>query len=66
MKYLYAAKSQSFNVDILLKKDFVMASRNKDVNSCKYYHLFIFERRLKNEEVKKYELEYIGGFNYEF
>ena len=66
MRYLYAAKSQSFNVDILLKKDFVMASRNKDVNNCKYYHLFIFERRLKNEEVKKYELEYIGGFNYEF
>lgn len=62
MRYYYATKLKTFNVDILLKKDFVMASRNKDINSCKYYHLFIFERRLKNEEVKKYELEYIGAF----
>lgn len=40
-----------------------MASRNQDVDGCNYYDLLIYDRKLKDEEVKEYELEYIGGFN---
>ena len=43
-----------------------MASANKDVDDCNYYDLLIYDRKLKEEEVKEYDLEYIGGFNYGF
>lgn len=66
MRYFYATKSRSLNVDALLRKDFVMASKNKDVDGCNYYDLLIYDGKLKDEEVKEYELEYIGGFNREF
>ena len=66
MRYLYTTKSRPFNADVYLKKGFVMASMNKDVDGCNYYDLLIYDRKLEKEEVKEYELEYIGGFNYEF
>lgn len=66
MKYLYARKSKHFNGDILLKKDFVMACRNEDVGGSKYYDLFVYDKKLKDEQVKEWGFEYIGGFNREF
>ena len=66
MRYLYATKSRPFNADVYLIKGFVMASTNRDVDDYNYYDLLIYDRKLEKEEVKEYELEYIGGFNYEF
>ena len=66
MRYLYATKSRPFNVDVYLKKGFVMASTNRDVDDCNYYDLLIYDRRLKDEEVKGWEFEYIGEFKDEF
>ena len=63
MRYIYARKSKHFNADAYLKKGFVMASRNQDVDGSKYYDLVVYDKKLKDEEVKKWELEYIGGFN---
>ena len=62
MRYFYATKSRSLNVDALLKKDFVMACRNEDVGGSKYYDLLIYDGKLKDEEVEEYELEYMGAF----
>ena len=66
MRYFYATKSRSLNVNALLIKDFVMAYKNKDVDGSSYYDVLIYDRKLKDKEVKEYELEYIGGFNREF
>lgn len=62
MRYYYATKSRSLNVDALLRKDFVMASRNQDVDGSKYYDLVVYDKKLKDEEVKEWEFEYIGEF----
>ena len=40
-----------------------MASRNQDVDGSKYYDLVVYDKKLKDEEVKEWEFEYIGGFN---
>lgn len=63
MRYVYARKSRHFNADAYLKKGFVMASRNQDVDGSKYYDLVVYDKKLKDEEVKEWEFEYIGGFN---
>lgn len=62
MKYLYARKSRYFNADAYLKKGFVMASRNQDVDGSKYYDLLVYDKKLKDEEVKEWGFEYIGEF----
>ena len=62
MRYLYARKSRLFNADAYLKKGFVMASRNQDVDGSKYYDLLVYDKKLKDEEVKEWGFEYIGEF----
>ncbi len=39
-----------------------MASRNQDTDGSKYYDLFVYDRKLKDEEVKEWGFEYIGEF----
>lgn len=62
MRYFYARKTRLFNADAYLKKGFVMASRNQDLDGSKYYDLVVYDKKLKDEEVKKWEFEYIGEF----
>lgn len=64
MRYLYAMRSRSINVDDFIKKGFEMMLTNKDLGDCDYYYLLIYDRKLKDEEFDKYQLEYLGGFNY--
>ncbi|MBZ2386668.1 hypothetical protein K8P03_05065 [Anaerococcus murdochii] len=62
MRYVYARKSRHFNGDAYLKKGFVMASRNQDLDGSKYYDLLVYDKKLKDEEVKEWGFEYIGEF----
>lgn len=62
MKYFYVTKSRPFNADVYLKKGFVRASMNRDIDGCNYYDLLIYNKKLKDEEVRDLELEYLGEY----
>lgn len=62
MRYVYASKLRNFDGYAYLTKAFVMASRNQDTDGSKYYDLFVYDRKLKDAEVKEWGFEYIGEF----
>ncbi len=62
MRYLYAMRLRPFSLGTYPKKGFVRAEINVDVDSCNYHDLLIYDRRLKDEEVKEWEFEYLGEF----
>lgn len=66
MRYLYVRKSRNFDTDAYIKKAFVKALANNDIDGCNYYELLIFDRKLMDEEVRDLEFEYIGEYSYEF
>lgn len=57
MKYLYGMKRRGFSLGCQPKQGFI---ERMDDKSGKYFDIISYNRELTDEEIKRYELEYIN------
>lgn len=58
--YKYGMRLRGFSIGCQPMQGFI---RRLDDKSGKYYDILVYDRKLSEEEIKNYELEYLGEYD---
>lgn len=62
MKHLYAMKLEPYSVGIIPINGLIKAFIDDKIADSKTYSLLLYNRKLPEESIKEYELEYLGKY----
>ena len=59
MKYIYGMRLRGFSLGTQPSKGLIEALNGKNINGYDYYNLLVYDRKLSEEELKNYELDFL-------